>query len=380
MERITKFFKGEFQSGVLLDTYLPFVHTSSAMKTSLKIWPPTYEPSWRYYQIHQANYWSASEHDPMDDVSGFVELEEGWKNALLQSFAVLAIGDDVVMQYIDENDLNWAESTTWLFKDQGARETVHKIVYNQMLQLALHSSIFTVNILTSDEFVRFIIGKDRNDLFNTCDLSEAMKKACFLIKMIFCERYLFAAPFLIINLMGESGYLNTCVKINMQVMKDEHVHYLHAVQLLHDLKSSNPTEKKNIDDMFEKIGHEFVEIVEPMVLKLGRWLHQKYTQGILDHTRFTLRSIYSDNKMQHPEFVDSYTSTPFSVFDKNTGVDKFNLMESNSTVYKAMRGTFVPDWHNLKPEIIEVEADLPICMLKRASNDVDNQQIKFKKS
>lgn len=366
MERITKFFGADFKSTLSATDVEPFTQSAQSVVTTLKIWPPEYEPSWHYYQIHQANYWSANEHEPLEDTNGFIKMERGWQNALLQSFAVLAIGDDAVMRFIDENDYSWRETTLWMFKDQGARETVHKIVYNRMLQLAEYSTDFTVNMLTSDEYVEYILGEEKIDagLLEECERNEVMKKACFLIKMILCERYLFAAPFLIINLMGESGYINNCVKINMQVMKDEHVHYLHAVQLYHDLKLDHPEEKQAIDALFGTLATEFTLKVEGMVSKLGLGLDQKYVRGVMDHTRFTLQTIYADSGLPVPERLLPYTSTPFSVFDKNTGADKFNLMESNSTVYKAVRATYVPDWSDLKeeeePEIVVVE-----CKLKR---------------
>ncbi|AER41429.1 ribonucleotide reductase subunit 2a [Epinotia aporema granulovirus] len=337
MERVNQFFNATFQTRLTdEDQQRPFEVSDTSTGNSLQIWPPKYGLSWEFYQNHQANYWSAEEHEPLDDVNGFIKLSREWQNAVLRSFAVLAIGDDAVMKFINENGLEWEESTEWLFKDQGARETVHKIVYNKMLQLANHSSDYVVNSFTSDEFVSYIMGGDVLEFE-----SSGQKKACFLIKMIFCERYLFAVPFLIINLLGETNAINTCVKINMQVMKDENVHYLHAVALLKDIKGDNA---QAIDELFCAIGERFVKIVEPMVIKIGLELTDKQKAGLMDHARFTLREIYMDNGIESPQSVAQYTKTPFSVFDKNTGVDKFNVMESNSTVYKAVRGVYMPDW------------------------------------
>lgn len=263
-----------------------------------------------------------------------------------------------------------------MFKDQGARETVHKIVYNRMLQLADYSADFSVNMLTSNEYVEYILGRDTMDmvLLAECERNEVMKKACFLIKMIFCERYLFAAPFLFINLMGESGYINICVKINMQVMKDEHVHYLHAVQLFHDLRLDHPEEREAIDTLFTAFARMFTPKVEGMVLKLGQGLEEKYVRGVMDHTRFTLKTIFVDCRLSSPERLVDYNSTPFSVFDKNTGADKFNLMESNSTVYKAVRATFVPDWTNLKDEEADAEPVVE-CKLKRRKRPEESSRL-----
>ncbi|APO13997.1 RR2A [Plodia interpunctella granulovirus] len=332
MDRITKWFDGEFKSETL-PRECEFSSSTANDAKSLQIWPPTYEPSWYYYQQHQANYWSASEHDPMDDFNGFVQLDRGWQNALLHSFAILAIGDDKIMTMIDASVLQWEESTKWLFADQAARETIHKIVYNKMLQLARGAQDLTVDDLTSDRYGDYIMSS------HTLDYSHFDDKVYFLTTMIFCERYLFAAPFLIINLMGESGLLNTCVKINMQVMKDEHVHYMHAVQLLKDLPIA--TEKTHVVDF---LARHFQYLVEKMVAKMCHHLDDQYLRGILDHTRFTLRTIFVDVGVPVPQRLENYTSTPFSVFDKNIGEDKFNLMESNSTVYKAQRSIFVPDW------------------------------------
>lgn len=351
MERVNRFFDVTFQS-LIDDEQRPFEASDTPTGNSLQIWPPKYGLSWAFYRDHQANYWSAEEHEPLDDINGFIKLPREWQNAVLRSFAVLAIGDDAVMKFIDENDLVWEESTEWLFKDQGARETVHKIVYNKMLQLANHSRDYVFNSFTSDDFVSYILGGD------VLEFSSEHKKACFLIKMIFCERYLFAVPFLIINLLGETNAINTCVKINMQVMKDENVHYLHAVALLKDIKGND---EKEIDELFCTIGEQFVKIVEPMVIKIGLELNDKQKAGLMDHARFTLREIYTDNGIAPPRSVAAYTKTPFSVFDKNTGVDKFNVMESNSTVYKAVRGIYVPDWTNDDEE----EEEMFICKRKK---------------
>ncbi|AAS82700.1 ORF38 [Agrotis segetum granulovirus] len=369
MERVTKFFGGKFKSALSLprlEEDLPEYNNSETLV--LKIWPPTYAPSWHYYQLHQANYWSATEHEPLEDVSGFIKLDSQWQKAVLHSFAILAIGDDAVMQFIDENDLEWEECTQWMFKDQGARETIHKIVYNKMLHLADHSSEFTTSMLTSKKYINYILHNNSDLKLQKYKLEdEVMKKAAFLIKMIFCERYLFATPFLVINLMGESGFLNNCVRINMQVMKDEHVHYLHAVQLFRDLKPKSD-QIDEINKLFFDMAQEFVEIVENMIMKIGAGLESKYKQGFLDHSRFTLHTIYSDCGIDVPQSLAEYTTTPFIVFDKNTGADKFNLMESNSTVYKAVRAQYVPDWNNLQDE----EADKEIvveCKLKKRKRD-----------
>nr|AJR20421.1 rr2a [Lymantria dispar multiple nucleopolyhedrovirus]AMO27644.1 RR2A [Lymantria dispar multiple nucleopolyhedrovirus]AQQ80164.1 rr2a [Lymantria dispar multiple nucleopolyhedrovirus] len=357
MERVNQLFDAPFKSRIVGNEPPPFEPSDGPTGNALQIWPPKYGLSWSFYKDHQANYWSAEEHDPLDDINGFVKLPREWQNAALRSFAVLAIGDDAVMKFIDESGLEWEESTEWLFKDQGARETVHKIVYNKMLQLANHSRDYVMNSFTSDDFVSYMLSGE------TLEFRSDLRKACFLIKMIFCERYLFAVPFLIINILGETNAINTCVKINMQVMKDEHLHYLHAVALLNDIKGGRETE---IAELFCRVGEQFVKIVEPMVLKIGLDLDEKQRAGLMDHARFTLREIYIDNKICPPESVAAYAQTPFSVFDKNTGVDKFNVMESNSTVYKAVRGVYVPDWNDsIEDEQDEQEEPAFVCKRKK---------------
>ncbi|QBQ01669.1 rr2a [Hyphantria cunea granulovirus] len=346
MERVNKWFGGAFKSSNLprVARYEP--DNTLATGRQLKIWPPVYAPSWYYYQMHQANHWYTNEHNPLDDKEGFEKIDRCWQNALLQSFAALAIGDDHVMSMINKSALKWEESTEWLFTDQGARETTHKIVYNRMLELAHSSACFTVNTLTNDAFVNYLMDCKPINSFTVPDRNETMDKALFLATMILCERYLFAAPFLIINLMSESGLINTCVKINMQVMKDEHVHYLHAVQLWHDLQT--PEHASAVDAMFVDLASLFKRLVEQMVLKICVDLPENQKLGVMDHTRFTLRTIFVDCGVSGiPEDVVDYTTTPFLVFDKNTGVDKFNLMESNSTVYKASKTIYIPDWSGL---------------------------------
>jgi ribonucleotide reductase beta subunit family protein with ferritin-like domain len=375
MDRVNKWFKNDTNDGAVAfkSTDLPAVAAfqSGRVKTDkrLQIWPPSYEPSWRYYQAHQANHWYVNEHNPLDDLNGFENVDCEWQNALLQSFAVLAIGDDRVMSLIENDKLEWEETTRWFFADQAARETTHKIVYNRMLELARISSTFTVDTLTSDEFSDYLMDCGPINAFVSSEEVEVgvgVSKAIFLINMIMCERYLFAAPFLIINLMGESGLINTCVKINMQVMKDEHDHYSHAVQLLHDLKKSSG-ETDRIDGVFARLAKLFTRLVEPMVLKICIDLNEEQTSGIMDHTRFTMRTIFEDCGVSVPERLIEYTSTPFSVFDKNTGVDKFNLMESNSTVYKAGRSLYLPDWNALQDSI------------KREEEEEDDEETRSKK-
>ncbi|AKR14199.1 ribonucleotide reductase small subunit [Dasychira pudibunda nucleopolyhedrovirus] len=356
MDRVNQLFDAVFKSQIVAIAP-PFEPHNEATGNALQIWPPKYGLSYAFYKDHQANYWSAEEHDPLDDINGFVKLPREWQNAVLRSFAVLAIGDDAVMKFIDESGLKWEENTEWLFKDQGARETVHKIVYNKMLQLANYSTDYVMSSFTSDDFVSYMLGGEALEFYSD------HRKACFLIKMIFCERYLFAVPFLIINILGETNAINTCVKINMQVMKDEHVHYLHAVALLNDIKESANTTA--INELFCHIGDQFVKIVEPMVAKIGLDLTEKQLAGLLDHARFTLREIYNDNQVLPPDSVTPYTKTPFSVFDKNSGVDKFNVMESNSTVYKAVRGAYVPNWNAVTEEKEEDIETSFVCKRKR---------------
>jgi ribonucleotide reductase beta subunit family protein with ferritin-like domain len=363
MDRVNKWFKSnagaaavEFKS-VDLPAVAAFRSCREKIDKRLQIWPPSYEPSWRYYQAHQANHWYVNEHNPLDDLNGFEKVDRQWQNALLQSFAVLAIGDDKVMSLIENDTLEWEESTRWFFADQAARETTHKIVYNRMLELARISCAFTVDTLISDEFSDYLMNCGAISSFVPPEEAHIdVSKAIFLINMIMCERYLFAAPFLIINLMGESGLINTCVKINMQVMKDEHDHYSHAVQLLHDLKRSC-REVDRIDDAFVSLANLFTETVEPMVAKICLDLDAEQTRGIMDHTRFTMRTIFEDCAVSVPAKLTEYTTTPFSVFDKNTGVDKFNLMESNSTVYKAGRSLYFPDWNALQHTIEREEKE-----------------------
>ncbi|AAM70318.1 ribonucleotide reductase 2a [Phthorimaea operculella granulovirus] len=341
MDRVNKWFAGVAEYEIVPKVE-KFKNNFEQTGKSLQIWPPSYYPSWFYYQQHQANHWFANEHDPLDDLSGFEKITPAWQNALLQSFAALAIGDDKVMCLISENELQWEESTKWMFADQAARETTHKIAYNRMLELARVSTFFTTDTLTSDEYANYLM--DKVDL----DVSNVNAKAKFLITMMLCERYLFAAPFLIINLMGESGFINTCVKINMQVMKDEHSHYAHSVQVLHD-------SCQNFENIFNELCAKFEPLVESIVGKICIDLEKSQIGAIMDHTRFTLHTIYVDNRMEVPTHLKKYTSTPFLVFDKNTGVDKFNLMESNSTVYKAGKSLYYPDWNEIKRSVEEEE-------------------------
>ncbi|AAK70788.1 ORF128 RR2A [Cydia pomonella granulovirus] len=351
MDRVYKWFDDDKNcNNDELPTVQHFNFTTVHTDNRLKIWPPTYTPSWNYLVEHQINHWYANEHKPMDDLNGFDKIDSAWQNALLQSFAVLAIGDDKVMDLISNSDIEWEESTKWMFADQAARETTHKIVYNRMLELACVSRSYTVNTLTSGDFSHYIMDCRVLDEFQLPERNEVNDKVLFLSTMILCERYLFAAPFLIINLMGESGFINKCVKINMQVMKDEHVHYKHAVQLLMDLKRG-VTNEVEINELFRGLSGAFMVLVESMVMKICIDLTYQQKISVLHHTRFTLRDIFVTLQIEPPPAVVQYTITPFKVFDKNCGEDKFNLMESTSTVYNASNSIYYPAWDVLDEEM-----------------------------
>lgn len=198
------------------------------------------------YRQHNHLNWGPDELDISSDQESFDSLSKEWQNVLLWIFSILAFGDNIVSNELDRSIIDeWFEAESLLFfKDQNAREAVHEIVYRKMLLLGGH------------RFDEFNEKKFGSDLCFPQMKNNNGQRSLFLLNIIFCERIYFAVPFFIILIMGRCGYISTIDALNRFVMRDENLHYLHALALF---KKYNTNEE---NDTLIEFAKNFLKITK----------------------------------------------------------------------------------------------------------------------
>lgn len=313
--------------------------TSDKVNTQVSGYPPNpmFEASYDCWVGHQTVMWNSVETDSSANRDTFMNsADKELQKIVLRSIGVLMNGDSKVTDLLtsDVMDKIKANEVRMMFADQAAREFIHQDAYSRQLDVCNSAYEYRSEEFSNKYLKRFEImaqkWASRKDIRIT------------LYFIMLCEYIMFSVPFSIICYLSHLGFAQKLCEVNLQIMRDEHIHYTHARIVL-----SNMRRRIRLIDAHE-ILLEFMDVTRQLakdiigdyvssneILHLeNAYTHLNYMQYIFMNDNGLLDGGQGYDKNLISFFGNDpskYNKTPFSEFlYMPTCNIKVNLMEANS--------------------------------------------------
>lgn len=240
------------------------------------VYPPNekFLISYKCWHEHQRVMWGSSEIKPSINRDTFMNgTDPELRNIVLSMIACLMHGDSCVADAISQNILDkiTPKEVTNMFTDQAARENIHQEAYSKQLDVSNNAQYYRSAEFKDKYFSGFI--KFAEEYRNTEDV------ALMLYFIMLCENIMFAPMFHVICFLATLGVAPKLCEINLQVMRDEHIHYQHARYLLASLQKKIKTEDaRNILFKFKSITKQLIDDI------VGDYCHDDWLySSVLTH-------------------------------------------------------------------------------------------------
>lgn len=312
---------------------------------------PKFLHSYNCWHRHQSIMWSSHENHPEVDRDKFNRADPELQRIVLEMVACIMIGDSVVLDAFNCEEFKriTAAETLAMFRDQVARENVHQEVYSKMLDVSDKGAYYRSREFAKLRMHRFTrLAEDY--------AGDGVDLRTMLYFIMLCENIMFAPMFQCICYLATTGYAPKLCDSNLQVMRDEYVHYKHVRGLLAEfVVKLERYNARRILASFEAIVTELLrEIIGEYVSADGMYSYDL----ALAHFRHVCHGFMRENGLYYTtveELLNEklYGTSPVASYMYLPQHEiKINLMESNSTIYMVDGG------------------DLEICM----SDDDDTEE------
>lgn len=288
-----------------------------------------------YWERHQSTFWSTSELDPVDDIDSIRKLEKNYPmfaKIVSLFFTFLKVGDDIILDVLDNGVFDSIEqpNVKSFYAFQKSIEFNHQFLYTKIAFLFKDSEYLINGEFEKDymsEFVNFGLKYKNLDI----------RSAIFMTALT--ENLMFVPAFQCINYLKKMGYCNTICSINDHVMKDEHLHYKFAREMLYrcEKKLNLHTAREMLNDMC-KITEDLIRKIIPEDFDTEDSLFNLKT--CLEHFRYVVAKFKKDNSLylnEKEEKCDQlkHLISPAASYVCDPELNfKINYMESASVNYK----------------------------------------------
>lgn len=300
---------------------------------------PKFLHSYNCWHRHQSIMWSSHENHPEVDRDKFNRADPELQRIVLEMVACIMIGDSVVLDALKCDEFNriTAVETLAMFRDQVARENIHQEVYSKMLDVSDKSAYYRSRQFSELRMHRFtLLAEDYT--------GDGVDLRTMLYFIMLCENIMFAPMFQCICYLATTGYAPKLGDSNLQVMRDEYIHYKHVRGLLAELMVKLKRYKaRTILAAFEWTVTEMLrEIIGEYVSEDGMYSYDL----ALAHFRHVCHGFMRENGLYYTKEEERinerlYGTSPVASYMYLPQHEiKINLMESNSTIYMAEGGDF----------------------------------------
>lgn len=294
---------------------------------------PKFLQSYRYWHLHQSIMWSSHEIHPECDRDRFFTLDSRMRDICLSMISYLMWGDSVVVDILEQDitERITAREVKVFLADQTARENIHQEVYSKML-----------DVTSSEEAARYRSKEFRDKhMWRFVELSEKYRShidmAVFFYFVMVCECIMFAPMFQTICYAAYIGAVRVLGTANLQVMRDEAIHYKHARHILSTLR------RKIKKSLAREILDAFVALIDELLVEtVGDYKSADglYSLNICrDHLRHVYTGFMSENSLFYNDDeatleISRWGKSPAACYMTLPNNEiKNNLMESNSSIY-----------------------------------------------
>lgn len=301
---------------------------------------PKFLHSYNCWHRHQSIMWSSHENHPEVDRDKFNRADPELQRIVLEMVACIMIGDSVVLDAFNCEEFKriTAAETLAMFRDQVARENVHQEVYSKMLDVSDKGAYYRSRQFAKLRMHRF------TRLAEDYAAADGVDLRTMLYFIMLCENIMFAPMFQCICYLATTGYAPKLCDSNLQVMRDEYIHYKHVRGLLAEFVVKLERHKaRRILASFEGIVTELLrEIIGEYVSPDGMYSYDL----ALAHFRHVCHGFMRENGLYYTtveELLNEklYGTSPVASYMYLPQHEiKINLMESNSTIYMVDGGDF----------------------------------------
>lgn len=304
------------------------------------VYPPNPEfvEIYQLWEMHQSRFWSSAELRPIYDMDKFAQADITLQRITMEMVACLMHGDSVVLDSLSGDLMSTitVEPVIAFFKDQEAREMIHKVVYSKMLDMApLEAEYYRSEAFKHSRMGGFVELTQRYREFGDIKV--------LLFAIMICENIMFAPMFQQICYLATTGFAQNLCKANELVMRDEYLHYKHARILLSKCRSllDHHTAECLLNDIVNVTEQLIIRIVGDFVSIDG-----KYSCDIaLRHFRYVVHHFRLENMLYKTKDAQEmneklYGISPAQSYMSDVELElRSNLMESESTVYAQLGDT-----------------------------------------
>lgn len=300
---------------------------------------PKFRHSYDCWHEHQAVMWSSHESNPEDDRDEFVKIDPELQRICLEMVAFLMWGDSVVVDTLASKVASsiTAREVNVFLADQEARENIHQEVYSKMLNVA---SSEEAKYYRSSEFKNKKLARFESLAQKYSD-SEDVR--IFFLFIMMCECVMFAPMFQTICYVAFKGYAPKLGDANLQVMRDEALHYKHARGVMASMK------RKCSKKLAREILSSFEEMMRDIITEtVGDYRSEDglFSQAVVKgHFQHVLHGFMSENDLYWDSEEEKaaedlgYSHSPAASYMRLPNEEiKVNLMESISTIYTVDNG------------------------------------------
>lgn len=311
------------------------------------IFPPDvrFLHSYNCLHEHQSVHWTAHEFQPEYDREKFLQAPIILQKINLEFIACLMYGDSFVLDAFNEEilmaDLQSIEVKS-MFIDQAAREIVHQEIYSKMLQVSSPATD-DYNYYRSKKFFQQRLGKF-DKFISEENLASYKNDFRFLLFIIMlCENIMFAPMFHSLCYLAITGYAPKLCDANVQVMRDEYLHYKHARGLLLDESTCVFTvkpEKSKLRKIFFNFKKIVIEIIKDIIPANFNTSDNLFNLDIsLRHFEYVCFQFLKENSLLDlsvDKIINESPAKTYMILPQNE--TRINLMESKSTIYLVEEG------------------------------------------
>jgi len=195
---------------------------------------------WELYELAQANFWTANEFDPQDDLPHWDKLSEDERNFILVVLSFFAASDGVVTENLCENfavEVQWVEAR-FFYGFQIAMENIHSETYGLLLSTYCQDEAKRAKYFNAIETAGCVQRKAQWAMRWITEGSFAERLLAFAC----VEGIFFSGSFCAIFWLKKKGIMPGLTFTNELISRDEHLHCRFACALYNKLEQPLPLE------------------------------------------------------------------------------------------------------------------------------------------
>jgi ribonucleoside-diphosphate reductase beta chain len=221
---------------------------------------------WKFYEQHQAAFWTAEEVDLSGDIKDWKSLTQNERNFIRNILAFFAASDGIVNENLAQNfcrEVQYSEAK-FFYGIQMAMENIHSLMYSLLIDTYISDETEKHEALRAIQYLP-PVKKKAEWALNWIENSSFQER---LIAFAAVEGIFFSGSFCAIFWLKSRGLMQGLCNANALIFKDENLHCDFAIHLLNKHIVDKPSKKKIKDILLSALEIEKEFITESIPVSL----------------------------------------------------------------------------------------------------------------